>query len=300
MTKNSSEKGRALEYIFCETFKSDWCTTPVHFTPESERQQSRDEVKYSELPDQQRQYFKSHSERIVSYIESEYFSKVNSLSLDRFHDFKGIEGDPTDVQLKSDEVVLNISLKHNNDSLKHQRPATVFDHLGVIDKEGEERYRTRIQEISTDFYALAMTMDSNMSLFNEVKSKDPNMIDEKLYRLVTKEYFGLLDKFGHLPEVAQNYFFFLIGSVDYLQIKVLKKDVKISKFVDIDPPNSMASTRLSNSTFDLEFDNGFVFNIRLHSASSKMESCSTGSCSLKFDTKFSKTPSHMLIDELLD
>ena len=64
--------------------------------------------------------------------------------------------------------------------------------------------------------------------------------------------------------------------------------IKIAKFNDIDAPDSMEFSRISDSTFDLKFNNDFVFNLRLHTASSRIENCENNCCSLKFDTKCSQ------------
>ena len=112
MTKKSSTTGKGFEYSLCKTLKADCFKGSLQFTTNAEKLQLNDKEKYLKLSEHERQYFDSQSTKIAKYIESEYFPNTNSATLDRFGDGHGTKGDPTDIQLKSDQETLNISLKH--------------------------------------------------------------------------------------------------------------------------------------------------------------------------------------------
>ena len=288
MTKKSSTTGKGFEYSLSNALLTDCFNGSLSLSDNAERLQLNDKKKYLSLSEKEQKYFASQSKKIAKFIESEYFLNADSLVLERVGDGYGTKGDPTDIQLKTNEMVLNISLKHNNLSLKHQRPASVYQQIKVNDKAGESDYRSRVKQISNDFFRSAKSIDRNIRLFKEVKQADNNLIDEELYRLITHEYFQVLSQYAQVREVVQNFFYFLVGNVNYIQITMSENLIKIAKFNDIDAPDSMEFSRISDSTFDLKFNNDFVFNLRLHTASSRIENCENNCCSLKFDTKCSQ------------
>ena len=86
-------------------------------------------------------------------------------------DNSGKSGDVTDIKLSSPNSVLNISLKNNNSSIKHQRPRTTPIHIGLEKNSPQNTlFILNYSKINSDFYFKCKNKDSDVQLYNEVES----------------------------------------------------------------------------------------------------------------------------------
>ena len=75
----------------------------------------------------------------------------------RFTDYQGTLGNPTDIKVISNSRDLNISLKHNNDAVKHQRPSATAQQFGYQKRSSEDLlFRTQYESILYDFYYICI------------------------------------------------------------------------------------------------------------------------------------------------
>jgi hypothetical protein len=284
MSAKSNIKGRGLEYLLCETLSKQLYTHTVKFTSKTERNQERDKDKLNFLTDDEKSYYHSQSIKVAKWLVENHFQHNEEITVDRIDDGEGAKGNPTDIILRSKSKSINVSLKHNNLSLKHQRLPSLFSQLGLKDNTEEKKYRENIKKVSNHFYRTAKETNDSFTLFSELKQNDKDIIDNNLYKPLLAQYCSTLSNYNNDSKLVSNYFYFLIGNVDYIHVKVSESEIKIMQFNSIQKPNSLSVKSKNNSNYILDFDNGFSFNLRIHTASSRFENCSKSCCDLKIDT----------------
>ncbi|PJE47066.1 MAG: hypothetical protein CUR34_05935 [Sediminibacterium sp.] len=278
MKENFSDKnGRGLEYIIvdsiCKTFN-------VKLTNAAVRDQERDKVKFDNLNDSLKFNFKNASTKIVEWLEGKFSLKnIPLIIVDRISDMASAKGDVTDIRIIFGDSEINLSIKHNHSALKHQRPGALPQQIGLVKSDlRSTRYRSDYQLIIANFIREAKRNFPGVTLFNEIKNTDPDYINEKLYSPVCYLVSNFLNENNH--ESAADFFSFLVGNLSFFKIIVTSEQIRIIEFNDIPKPNSFTSEVVGDSYVHLEFSNGWVIIMRLHTASSRLN---TGS--LKFDTQ---------------
>jgi len=277
----SNANGRALEAklvdVICKNNEN------IQLIKSTESDQIRDLEHFNELSDQQKQDFSDFAERYVQEI-----SVPNIKSLERLKDSDAKKGDVTDIRIVyMDQSVRNISLKHNHDASKHQRPAALIkNQLGILDKELDKQYRDELKIIYENFKSHVLTCDqeNGVYLFKLVKARDPNLITN-LYSDVC----NLVKKYllQHADDVAiGKYFKFLVGNTIFEKVSVYPKTrtIVIKDFNQVNDATAVVDAYIhpNNGHLIVQFNNGFILNMRLHTASSRF-SLNTA-LSLKFDS----------------
>lgn len=295
MGKTSDTKGKAFEYSLSDSLQKQLKLYgyTVILTQRFIECQNADSIKFASLETRDKEYFTSQSK-----VTTEWFIKLFSLNkekqitLNRLTDSKGTVGNPTDIEVISSLKQINISAKHNNFSMKHQRLPSLYQQLGISKSDLKDKnYRQELKCISNNFYSFAQSIDNTFTMFSEIKNLVPESINEKLYAPSLDLYCKSLMNYKNSVYQVQSYFNFLLGKIDFFHVKMDAKKVVIKDYSSINPPTSFELLKVNHSNQTIIFDNGFSFNFRLHTASSRLEKCGKSCCELKIDTTIISEPS---------
>ncbi|MFW1860118.1 HaeIII family restriction endonuclease [Acinetobacter defluvii] len=277
----SNDNGRALEARLVEVITQQ--NLNIHLIGSTKNDQIRDLVHFYELPVEQQKDF---SEFSIRYIQEISVQDIDSI--ERLKDTAAKQGDVTDIRIiYKDKSVRNISLKHNHDACKHQRPAALIkNQLGILDKELDAQYRKDLNTIYERFHSKVLLSDkeNDSYLFRLVKERDPSLITN-LYSDVcnlVKKY--LLE---YADEAAiKKYFKFLVGNTTFEKVALYPKTrtIMIKDFTSVADATAVIDAYIhpDNGHLIVKFNNNFILDMRLHTASSRF---SLGkSLSLKFDS----------------
>lgn len=278
MAVNISDKnGRALEYYIvasiCKSYK-------VKLSDAAIRDQERDKVKFDDLEDHLRIRFGKAAISILVWLEDKFHLKNSKeILLDRLADGASVEGDVTDIRIIADGSNINLSIKHNHSAIKHQRPGSLPQQMGLLKTDPLSiRYRKEYNALTSKFIDKALIDYPDYTLFNEIKADDGEYINEKLYNPVCTLVANFLEFLK--SKCASNFFTFLVGNLSFYKIIVYTDTIKILEFREIEKPNTFTAEVVGDSYVHLEFSNGWILTMRLHTASSRFDSGS-----LKFDTQ---------------
>lgn len=115
----------------------------------------------------------------------------------------GKEGLPWDIALISDKKTMNISLKHRNCKIKHQRPFSTPKQ--TKDPNNGSEFQKRYNKIKETFLSCISTEKT----YSKVRNNYPNLIEENLYSPICKLVAEYLNS---LPlNCIHHYFHFLMG-----------------------------------------------------------------------------------------
>ncbi|WP_407528920.1 HaeIII family restriction endonuclease [Vibrio parahaemolyticus] len=271
----SNRNGRALEFALVEAFV---CIYPnSRLVGNTSNDQIRDKALFDLLSDDMKEYYRKNCYAFADWVSSNKVPKDNVVLIYRLTDQDAVKGDVTDIRLVSGEVTYNISLKHNHNAVKHQRPGNLFSQLGIVDKDGEKEYRDKIKDVSKDFYKTVSSFDTNQ--FSVIKSIDENIINNFYSNMCALVAYTINTQ----PVDINSTFRFLVGNCDFDKVIITKDSVHVMEFSGIAIPRYLKATQIAYNRVHLEFDNGFKFDMRLHTASSKFEIGKT--ISQKFDTQ---------------
>ena len=291
MTTTSNNNGRALEYKLVEEM-SRFFQRNISLTQRCQVDQQRDQIKYTNLPETKQAYFSSGSEKILRWLENTHNLSQTSFTVDRLPDSEGVNGDPTDIRITLNESgqQINLSAKHNNKSLKHPRIAPFVERLGFSSDSIEAKlYRQMVKDVSNNFHDQANKLQPGCLEFSELIAIAPDFVSDNLYQPITNYLVNHLGA-SNDPIVASTSFKYLTGlNVDYYQLLVKAKDVLIYAYENIPSPSIFESEKVDKSNFTMAFDNDWIFNLRVHTASKRITGCNKSSCSLKFDVTLSKS-----------
>lgn len=277
----SNDNGRALEARLVEVITQQ--NLNIHLIGSTKNDQIRDLVHFYELPVGQQKDF---SEFSIRYIQEISVQDIDSI--ERLKDTAAKQGDVTDIRIiYKDKSVRNISLKHNHDACKHQRPAALIkNQLGILDKELDAQYRKDLNTIYERFHSKVLLSDKENDnyLFRLVKERDPSLITN-LYsdvcNLVKKYLLEYAD-----GAAIKKYFKFLVGNTTFEKVAVYPKTrtIMIKDFTSVADATAVIDAYIhpNNGHLIVKFNNNFILDMRLHTASSRF---SLGkSLSLKFDS----------------
>ncbi|MDV3002658.1 MAG: hypothetical protein N5P05_004313 (plasmid) [Chroococcopsis gigantea SAG 12.99] len=272
MTPLSNLHGRVLEYLIVEAIIRAY-PRPV-LTNGAKSGQQRDCGKLKDVnPNLLQQLNRATNAFLVQWLEPQFLiSRQASLIIDRLPDQN--QTDVTDIRIGLPGETINLSIKHNNVALRHQRPGTTPIHCGYAKSSTEmEQFKQQYKAIAENF-----TLQTGQAqLFAELPHI---LIEELLYAPVchlVAEFINI-----HSPDCAPALFQYLVGSKDYYKIIIdtNARKLTIQHFNYLAAPSSV-NALVRKQYVDLTFDNGWEITMRLHTASSRL----TGSPSLKFDTK---------------
>ena len=276
----SNLNGRSLEYLLVKLIYDN--NPNITISQTTLTAQNRDESNISKLNPELKTSMESSCLKIYEWINSEIGELKEVI---RFTDYQGTLGNPTDVKVISETKDLSISLKHNNNSIKHQRPSATAQHFGYDKGSSEDLlFRRQYKEILDDFYSLCEGSFPKAKRYDEVLESTYNHLYKPMNHLVV----SFINEFGNKPANRNHYFKFIFGDENIY--RVIAKDGEINIVPNI-PSTDITSISagpflLSNNVSDnknyikVVFNNHFFIVKRLHTASSLI-----ASRSLKYDTK---------------
>ena len=285
MSATSNDHGRALECLLVQTLKNNF--NNLEETENCKHCQIRDIVKTEKLPINIKNDMEKYCQLLKKWLETFLDSKTR-YKIDRLSDDAAIEGDVTDICIFSDALKkqLNLSIKHNHNATKHQRIPALMQSLGISKGTlADIKYRNEYNTLKENILAEIRKNFPGTSMFNEIKNKNPLYIDDKIYRPLCILYKNYLDK-NMNPETAKALFQFLIGNTGFYKCINYPQYVLIYDFNSVSLPKSYSTFMPNNSHIEINFDNGFMLNMRLHTASRHYQNLS-----LKFDTQIKEKPS---------
>jgi len=272
MAENISDRnGRALEYILCIEISK---LNNFNLTTQASTLNDRDKEKYLSLPTNLQNDYKQASVTITNWINT-LFSNTNNAIVDRLID---TPDNPSDFVISDSNKKLSISLKHNHEALKHPRPYSFAQACGFDKDSTQDVFHRNLMTALTDKFRNT----NNKSLFNQCNASE---ID-KLYNDVCVSCKTTIDKWQATnTNLASNLFKFLVSNGFYKVIVETKNGVKVKvqDYQNIPMPSSV-STKTNENRLILEFNNGWILNLRIHTASSRI-STAPSQLSLKFDAQ---------------
>lgn len=284
MSATSNDHGRALECLLVSTIIDEFKN--ISQTKNCARCQQRDLSKVNSLDDNLKTNMSKGIEIIISWLKSLIDIK-HLYHIDRLDDLAAVKGDVSDISLidLSTKKTYNFSIKHNHDATKHQRLPSLMQSLGFEKNSKEDKdYRKSYKKTKEDILKKIKALFPNTTKYNEIKKINPSYIDDNIYNEMCQLYIENLNKYLN-KSTAQSLFKFLIGNVGFYKCINYSKYVEIVDFTKITLPSFYKLEQIDNSHISIIFDNGFIFNLRLHSASEKY-----ASLSLKFDTRLVELP----------
>ena len=310
MSDKSTKQGKAYEYAVCLAIREAVSTVrPVELSDSSSMKIAETRFTNDMSKDIQSRMLLSAEAGIREICSNEPFMMAKSqspLKVSIQSDLTGISGDVRDVILSvpGEKWQIGISVKHNHDALKHSRLSSNIDF-------GNEWYDI---PVSTSYWK------STSPIFSELSGLKAKSVPwSSLKNKSDKVYLPLLESFlseiraassSSIQPFITGLFRYLLGSHDHDYYKLVqvqnKKVTKVSEFnfndglhrggakikefaseARLKLPSRLISCGLkanSKTTAILEFDEGWSFSFRIHSASTIAEP------SLKFDVQLLSQP----------
>lgn len=277
----SNDNGRALEARLVEVITQQ--NSRIRLIGSTNSDQIRDLVHFYALPIDQQKDFSDFS---IRYIQEILVQEIDSI--ERLKDTVAKQGDVTDIRIiYKDKSVRNISLKHNHDACKHQRPAALIkNQLGILDKDLDAQYRKELHTIYENFQSKVLPQDSENGdyLFRLVKERDPSLITS-LYSDVCNLVKKYLLEYADEGSIKK-YFRFLVGNTTFEKVSVYPKTrtIMIKDFTSVADATAVIDAHIhpNNGHLIVKFNNNFILDMRLHTASSRF--VRGKALSLKFDS----------------
>lgn len=282
----SNNNGRALEACLVQTLVN--LNLEIELSTISQYAQNRDLKHLNNLTPSEYTLFK---DGCTAYAKS--LNHENIVLIERLEDSAAIKGDVTDIRITyKDKSIKNISVKNNHDASKHPRLGAFISQQLGLGKESNFHYSyiANLQIIEQNFYIQTLP---NEVLFNIVKLRNEQIINNlyaDIYNLTIKE----INTHGHELAATQNYFLFLLGNHDFEKFKLNpNRTFTLQHFSSQNLPSSMtASLDQSTGYARVDFNNGFSFLMRIHTASSKFNPNSKARLSLKYDVSVLINPTY--------
>lgn len=241
------------------------------------------------------------SEKILEWLlENHSLNEAKSIYITRFDDVEGINGNATDIKIKAkydednyDE--LNLSLKNNNNALKHPRNSNLPDIIFASTKHKNQFIKCFND--SWEKFASLTDKRYNLNVFEEIRAKDENYINNHLYIPIINCLSTLLSHYKNDGESVKGIYEFIISgrSIDYQIINKKKKNIKKNiveikyfneYFLKLGEPESFNIENKSPYTIILHFSNDCDIEIRIHHDKREIRNSSgTINKSIKYDVR---------------
>ncbi|MCK8828545.1 HaeIII family restriction endonuclease [Natroniella acetigena] len=297
MSPTPAQRGYAFEYanirsaldVFnCEATPEtiDWCKT-------------KGEKYFNKLPKTMAKEMETASIELMNFFENLDDDIFDCIFVEKTGEKSG-KKDVTDIRFfneKRDKEV-GISLKSNHDAARHQRVSPRIDigeeWLGV---PADEQYWNDIRDT---FNNLEEYCDRNDIIkFKELGDKKNELLYKPACDAVANYLNRAFNKYGE--KVMKNLIIYLVGEKDFYKAKAnfnkkrlvvksynLRGELNAGEQLPL-PTNCLEvsaakSSRGTPNRVRIILDNGWNINMRIHTASSKVES------SLKFDTQLIDSP----------
>lgn len=262
--RTASNNGKSLEYAHALALHRNG----IKIAPSSYKRFYDYAYKFTNLNTKNAEDFLTCADIVVNHLSTLFQSpRYIHLMCDR----KGMLGVVADVVVQNtNHPNVHLSIKNNKNSAKSQRPQALPRQCGV---QGEiaEQYLNQYRLIIDRFYTECVY--KNTFVFTQCYSK--LQLYECIYNLVC-------EFIKNLPSDNVVTLFKFLSSVDdhYLIVNNKNKVTIIDKTNKITLPTRVNVSRNNLGYIILEFDNGYVYQLRLSNSSSRI----TQNVSIKFHT----------------
>lgn len=229
----------------------------------------------------------------IAHVLERENSKITQHTPRQVHlmsDAAGKAGDVRDVVLTSGEVIFGVSCKSNHRAYKHPRLSGQIDWVsswGINSRGASEEYWGVVRPLFEELDRLKIE-SSGTALFRDLENLHGDFYMPILSAFET-ELSNQVSQVGS-QAVAEAIASYVIGRKDFYKFVTTPRELLIQTYnfngtlagpKSMMPSQVLAVDRLEGSQFsmNLRLDRGYVFNFRLHSASSRIEP------SLKFDVQ---------------
>ena len=281
MSTESDFRGRSFEYLIATSMCNQM---EGQLTARATADNHRDANKFNALDAETKEDLLRAASAVPGILNRLGF-EIRKPVIDRLPDDVAKSGDPTDIRIVSDEFGLNLSIKNNHFALKHQRPNSLMQQLGIEKRSTLDReYRSRLKSVYDAFDNAVREIAPRATTFEYLKNACPGCIEEKLYDPVCRIVCETLNSLSDKVECVIRYFRFLVGRTDFLKIIHHGGQIIVEDFSSIAMPRTfVAEQQLDKKYIGVHFDNGWRIMMRLHTASYRFSRGKTPS--LKFDTQ---------------
>lgn len=315
MKKSQVKSGKAFEYICLQVIKTKSKSLGITVNILADNSYIEGEISYNSLNSDDKNNYKLGASAALDFIFScEPFLKdgvlATNLDLSMQADNQGQKGDVRDILMlrwvsstNKKQWNCGISCKHNHSAVKHQR-------VGLTNAnwvknwcpsfECSERYLSSISSISEK-----VEHNKNSKKWSEIFTN----ISQNLYAPVVKAVRDEIELYKDDKDFVLELFSFLLGTIDFY--KIMTKDDEKVTIISVFNFNGSLNQKTSNSSPDRKirrtplpskilslwnnesyltifFDEGWAVKMRIHTASSKIET------SLKFDSQLEGVPYTLL------
>jgi len=276
------DRGDCLEAMVCATLQESYRVGGDEYTAEV---QSRDLPLLTQLPAVQRRGIAAASRALLAWVKTRrHGQQVSSASsVIRVPDAAGQEGDNADVRVVAvGGASLGLSLKYNNDALKHPRPWTLVHQCGLPTESPEHASWQATLEAAIA-PTEAIISGGRLDVLSRVQR-------DSLYgRVVTAAAEALEVWSGRWPDrVGMKLWQFLFGRTDTWTAICWDGYLEVRHFGAGGRRRRIASVEALGSNLVVQFDGGDTTRWRIHTASSRR---GTGQFPLKWDVRVSSAPS---------
>lgn len=270
-----NDRGRANEAIFVDVMSSG---LGASLTSRAARQARRDAPKISALGSQTLNSLQYASEMVRDWHIATFGYKFSRI--DRTDDTSPGTADVICEGAKS----VKYSLKLNHDATKHPRPYSLAQWVELTKGcEEDLEHRRQLAVACKMFRARA----GSATKFEEVKIATRKLYDSVVV-VCAESLNGWCPKFS----LADELFTFLVGEGFVKVITELDsaklRQVRIQRYDRTPRPSSVVAVAQPKGHLLLKFSNGWLLNLRLHTASSRI--ARSGQLSLKFDSQVVMSP----------
>lgn len=271
----SNTLGRAFEYALCQKIVSYF--TNITLTDRAIFEQSKDKNYYDSLSSVEKIKYDIATNRICSEWLNSKILESKTYTLDRLPDSAGVNGDVTDIRLKTSDSIVNISLKHNHNALKHPRLTRVPK---WIDIDSDSKYASDYNNILNSFLLKANNLSSTATLFSELIDIDNEFVFNNLYDPLCNLVSNYLSQNIKTSSQVESLFKFMVGKYNFYKIIDTRDYILIQDFIDLKIPTNVKINKIDKSYIQMIFNNGVILTLRLHTASSRISTKS-----VKFDVR---------------
>lgn len=285
----SNDNGRAFEFIITKKLSDLGATLSNH----AKQDQQRDLSKIPNLDNFLKLDMEKASNSIILFLQNEGIDIKNS-TVDRLTDDVAKKGDVTDIIVKDNNNRINLSIKNNHKATKHPRPGSIPSNWLNLGKKGyiSEEFNEKYKEINDNFIQKMNDENHQFTTFKELKEIDNDFINKNLYAPICNLSVDTLNLKNNDKDASKYLFEFLTGTKNFYKIINLptKNYIEIMDFTENKIiPTSFIAKKINDSYISIEFSNGWVFQLRLHTASSRIAEKGKKQ-SLKFDCQLIKSP----------
>lgn len=271
----SNTLGRAFEYALCQKIVSYF--TNITLTDRAIFEQGKDKNYYDSLSSVEKIKYDIATNRICSEWLNSKILASKTYTLDRLPDSAGVNGDVTDIRLETSDSIVNISLKHNHNALKHPRLTRVPK---WIDIDSDSKYASDYNNIWNSFLSKANNLSSTATLFSELIDIDNEFVFNNLYDPLCNLVSNYLSQNIKTSSQVESLFKFMVGKYNFYKIIDTRDYILIQDFIDLKIPTNVKINKIDKSYIQMIFNNGVILTLRLHTASSRISTKS-----VKFDVR---------------